>query len=149
MSFTVYPALDIREGRVVRLLQGDYAQQTTYGDDPLPRAQAFADADVVLQTSIGFETQGMTVFEAAAFGTPALCCDKRVAGELRPGHWWVTSDESVEALAMSMKEAFADVASGNNRRGDGEDNSWLLQSKLTERMVEIYKEQIKLRSSAF
>lgn len=44
MSFTVYPALDIREGRVVRLLQGDYAQQTTYGDDPLPRAQAFAAA---------------------------------------------------------------------------------------------------------
>jgi len=44
MSFTVYPALDIREGRVVRLLQGDYAQQTTYGDDPLPRAKAFAAA---------------------------------------------------------------------------------------------------------
>ena len=44
MSFTVYPALDIREGRVVRLLQGDYAQQTTYGDDPLPRANAFAAA---------------------------------------------------------------------------------------------------------
>ncbi|WP_269791625.1 1-(5-phosphoribosyl)-5-[(5-phosphoribosylamino)methylideneamino]imidazole-4-carboxamide isomerase [Stenotrophomonas sp. Iso1] len=42
MSFIVYPALDIREGRVVRLLQGDYAKQTTYGDDPLPRAQAFA-----------------------------------------------------------------------------------------------------------
>jgi len=44
MSFIVYPALDIREGRVVRLVQGDYAQQTTYGDDPLPRAQAFAAA---------------------------------------------------------------------------------------------------------
>lgn len=44
MSFIVYPALDIRKGRVVRLLQGDYAQQTTYGDDPLPRAQAFAAA---------------------------------------------------------------------------------------------------------
>ena len=42
MSFTVYPALDIREGRVVRLRQGDYAQETRYGDDPLPRAQAFA-----------------------------------------------------------------------------------------------------------
>ncbi len=28
----------------MRLLQGDYAQQTTYGDDPLPRAQAFAAA---------------------------------------------------------------------------------------------------------
>ncbi|WP_313251164.1 1-(5-phosphoribosyl)-5-[(5-phosphoribosylamino)methylideneamino]imidazole-4-carboxamide isomerase [Stenotrophomonas sp.] len=44
MSFTVYPALDIRNGCVVRLLQGDYAQQTTYGDDALPRAQAFAAA---------------------------------------------------------------------------------------------------------
>jgi len=44
MSFTVYPALDIREGRVVRLLQGDYARQTTYGDDPLPRARAFRAA---------------------------------------------------------------------------------------------------------
>lgn len=44
MSFTVYPALDIRDGQVVRLLQGDYAQQTTYGDDLLPRAQAFAAA---------------------------------------------------------------------------------------------------------
>lgn len=42
MSFIVYPALDIRDGRVVRLRQGDYAQETSYGDDPLPRAQAFA-----------------------------------------------------------------------------------------------------------
>ncbi|MCW1977392.1 1-(5-phosphoribosyl)-5-[(5-phosphoribosylamino)methylideneamino]imidazole-4-carboxamide isomerase [Xanthomonas campestris] len=44
MSFTVYPALDIRDGRVVRLLQGDYARETRYGDDVLPRAQAFTDA---------------------------------------------------------------------------------------------------------
>ncbi|MEA9902446.1 1-(5-phosphoribosyl)-5-[(5-phosphoribosylamino)methylideneamino]imidazole-4-carboxamide isomerase [Xanthomonas campestris] len=44
MSFTVYPALDIRDGRVVRLLQGDYARETRYGDDVVPRAQAFADA---------------------------------------------------------------------------------------------------------
>ncbi len=43
MSFTVYPALDIRGGRVVRLLQGDYNRETSYGDDPLPRAQVFAD----------------------------------------------------------------------------------------------------------
>lgn len=42
MSFTVYPALDIRNGQVVRLLQGDYARETRYGDDPLARAQQFA-----------------------------------------------------------------------------------------------------------
>ncbi|MET7141591.1 1-(5-phosphoribosyl)-5-[(5-phosphoribosylamino)methylideneamino]imidazole-4-carboxamide isomerase [Xanthomonas sp. PPL139] len=44
MSFVVYPALDIRDGRVVRLAQGDYARETHYGDDPLRRAQAFAEA---------------------------------------------------------------------------------------------------------
>ena len=44
MDFTVYPALDIRDGRVVRLAQGDYARETRYGDDPLPRAAAFAAA---------------------------------------------------------------------------------------------------------
>ena len=41
-SFTLYPALDLRGGRVVRLAQGDYARETQYGDDPLPRAAAFA-----------------------------------------------------------------------------------------------------------
>ena len=44
MSFTVYPAIDVREGRVVRLRQGDYADETRYGDDPLAFAQRYADA---------------------------------------------------------------------------------------------------------
>ena len=43
-SFTLYPALDLRGGRVVRLAQGDYALETQYGDDPLQRAAAFAAA---------------------------------------------------------------------------------------------------------
>ena len=34
-----------------------------------------AAADAVVQTSIGFETQGMTVFEAAALGTPSIISD--------------------------------------------------------------------------
>ncbi|MEY4176385.1 MAG: 1-(5-phosphoribosyl)-5-[(5-phosphoribosylamino) methylideneamino] imidazole-4-carboxamide isomerase [Actinomycetota bacterium] len=40
----LYPAIDLREGRVVRLLQGDYERQTTYGDDPVAVARSFADA---------------------------------------------------------------------------------------------------------
>ena len=43
MSFTVYPALDIRAGKVVRLRQGDYANETRYGDDPLAFAQRYAE----------------------------------------------------------------------------------------------------------
>jgi phosphoribosylformimino-5-aminoimidazole carboxamide ribotide isomerase len=33
-AFIVYPAIDLRGGRVVRLAQGDPVQQTVYGDDP-------------------------------------------------------------------------------------------------------------------
>lgn len=38
----LYPAIDLRDGRVVRLLQGDYDRQTTYGDDPVAVAESFA-----------------------------------------------------------------------------------------------------------
>jgi len=40
----ILPAIDIREGRVVRLLQGDYARQIDYSDDPLDVARGFVDA---------------------------------------------------------------------------------------------------------
>jgi len=41
-SFQLFPAIDVRGGRVVRLAQGDYDRETTYGDDPLAAAQAYA-----------------------------------------------------------------------------------------------------------
>ncbi|MBD8871666.1 1-(5-phosphoribosyl)-5-[(5-phosphoribosylamino)methylideneamino]imidazole-4-carboxamide isomerase [Rhodanobacter sp. DHB23] len=44
MTFTVIPAIDLRGGCVVRLKQGDYAQQTTYSDDPRAVAQRYAEA---------------------------------------------------------------------------------------------------------
>lgn len=40
----LYPAIDLRDGRCVRLYQGDYGRETVYGDDPVARARAFADA---------------------------------------------------------------------------------------------------------
>lgn len=43
MSFDVIPAIDLRGGRVVRLKQGDYAQQTTYADDPRAVARCYAN----------------------------------------------------------------------------------------------------------
>lgn len=44
MNFDVIPAIDLRGGQVVRLKQGDYAQQTTYAVDPRELAQRYADA---------------------------------------------------------------------------------------------------------
>jgi phosphoribosylformimino-5-aminoimidazole carboxamide ribotide isomerase len=40
----LYPAIDLRGGRAVRLFQGDYDAETVYGDDPPAIARAFVDA---------------------------------------------------------------------------------------------------------
>ncbi|MGG1676424.1 1-(5-phosphoribosyl)-5-[(5-phosphoribosylamino)methylideneamino]imidazole-4-carboxamide isomerase [Neobacillus sp. NRS-1170] len=42
MSITIYPAIDMRGGNCVRLLQGDYGKETIYGDSPFDMAQRFA-----------------------------------------------------------------------------------------------------------
>ncbi|MFX0073923.1 MAG: imidazole glycerol phosphate synthase subunit HisF [Candidatus Hermodarchaeota archaeon] len=41
---TIIPAIDVREGRVVRLTQGDYSKQTTYSDDPVAIFRQFIEA---------------------------------------------------------------------------------------------------------
>jgi phosphoribosylformimino-5-aminoimidazole carboxamide ribotide isomerase len=41
-GFAVYPAIDVRDGRVVRLAQGDYARETRYPGDPLVAVQSYA-----------------------------------------------------------------------------------------------------------
>lgn len=38
----IYPAIDLRGGRVVRLTEGKFDQEKSYGDDPLAVAQDFA-----------------------------------------------------------------------------------------------------------
>ena len=40
----LYPAIDLRDGRVVRLARGDYAAETIYGDDPVAVARGFEEA---------------------------------------------------------------------------------------------------------
>jgi phosphoribosylformimino-5-aminoimidazole carboxamide ribotide isomerase len=42
MGITIYPAIDMKGGKCVRLLQGDYDKETIYGDSPFEMAQQFA-----------------------------------------------------------------------------------------------------------
>ncbi len=44
MSFTIFPAIDLRNGKVVRLEYGDPDRQTVFGDDPVATAQQWKDA---------------------------------------------------------------------------------------------------------
>ena len=43
-SFAAIPAIDLRGGRCVRLVRGDFAAETTYGDDPVAMATAMKHA---------------------------------------------------------------------------------------------------------
>jgi phosphoribosylformimino-5-aminoimidazole carboxamide ribotide isomerase len=42
--FTIYPAIDLRGGKVVRLKEGDPARMTSYSDDPAETARRWLDA---------------------------------------------------------------------------------------------------------
>ncbi|WP_252312029.1 1-(5-phosphoribosyl)-5-[(5-phosphoribosylamino)methylideneamino]imidazole-4-carboxamide isomerase [Sinobaca sp. H24] len=43
-DFILYPAIDMRDGKCVRLVQGDYDQETIYGDSPADMARTFEQA---------------------------------------------------------------------------------------------------------
>jgi phosphoribosylformimino-5-aminoimidazole carboxamide ribotide isomerase len=59
----LYPSIDLRGGQVVRLRQGDYARQTSYGDDPVGVAKSFAEA--------GAEWIHVVDLDAARSGVPS------------------------------------------------------------------------------
>lgn len=106
----------------------------------MPYAQTLArlaEADAVVQTSIGFETQGMTVFEAASLGTPAVVSDPDIAEELGTGVWSV-ADASVAALAETLRRAAGDVAAGSPVAVDPTIGERFRQSSRTAAMVAVY-----------
>lgn len=41
LTVDLYAAIDLRDGRCVRLAQGDFGRETVYGNDPVERALAF------------------------------------------------------------------------------------------------------------
>ncbi|MBT3245319.1 MAG: 1-(5-phosphoribosyl)-5-[(5-phosphoribosylamino)methylideneamino]imidazole-4-carboxamide isomerase [Actinobacteria bacterium] len=44
MGPALFPAVDLRGGRCVRLIEGDFARETVYGDDPVEQARRFEAA---------------------------------------------------------------------------------------------------------
>ncbi|WP_146553562.1 1-(5-phosphoribosyl)-5-[(5-phosphoribosylamino)methylideneamino]imidazole-4-carboxamide isomerase [Rummeliibacillus sp. SL167] len=43
-SIQIFPAIDMRGGKCVRLFKGDYAKETVYADSPFEMAKSFAEA---------------------------------------------------------------------------------------------------------
>lgn len=104
--------------------------------------QVFADADVLMQTSIDFETQGLTVYEAAAVGTPALLCDPKIAAEMPAGTSWVDDTGTIGGLAKTIKLANKQISEGDTKRQTLADNNWLYQSQISQRTIALYKQMI-------
>ncbi|MBN9605657.1 MAG: glycosyltransferase [Actinomycetales bacterium] len=112
------------------------------GRRPYPESLArLAAADAVVQTSIGFETQGMTVFEAAALGTPAIMSDPDIAAELG-ACWAVPAADGEPArereLAATLRRAVEELASGRGVRPDPSIRERFRQSSRTAEMLRIY-----------
>jgi 1,2-diacylglycerol 3-alpha-glucosyltransferase len=110
--------------------------------------QVFADADVVMQTSIGFETQGLTVYEAAATGTPTVLCDPKISAELPPGSNWLDEKGTIGGLAKTIKLANKEIAEGKTKRETLKDNRWLFQSQISKDTIALYKEMIKQKATS-
>jgi phosphoribosylformimino-5-aminoimidazole carboxamide ribotide isomerase len=69
------PAIDIRDGKAVRLRQGHFDQETVYADDPLEAARSFVDA--------GARFLHVVDLDGAREGEPVnLEHVRRIAGEL-------------------------------------------------------------------
>ncbi len=95
-------------------------------------------SDILVQTSVGFETQGMTVYEAGVLGTPCVLSDENIAADLPANSFWLAKDASVEALAEVITQAVADIEMGAGKVIDL--RSTMLQSSLTEQILKLYAE---------
>ena len=61
-KFKIIPAIDLIDGKCVRLIQGDYAQKTIYNADPKSTAEQFLDA--------GFDLVHVVDLDGAKDGEP-------------------------------------------------------------------------------
>lgn len=131
--------LDRVTKRVAELGLGDRVRIA--GPVPYARAlESMREASALVQTSIGFETQGLTPFEAAALGTPTIFSDPNIAHDLDVTPSWLAADASVEALAAVLREAVAELREANDAlRVDARASTELLQSTQSAEMVRLYE----------
>jgi len=104
--FALYPAIDLRGGRCVRLEKGEAARETVYGDDPAAVARGFAEAGAEWIHVVDLD---------AAFGTGtnrALIRDVVAAVPLRvqTGGGLRTEDDLAEVLEAGAARAVIGTA---------------------------------------
>ncbi|MCE9589115.1 MAG: 1-(5-phosphoribosyl)-5-[(5-phosphoribosylamino)methylideneamino]imidazole-4-carboxamide isomerase [Planctomycetes bacterium] len=90
----LFPAIDLRAGQVVRLHQGDYGKQKTYGHDPLEQARLFERAGATWLHVVdldGARSGVMTQLDAIR----SICTNTKLKVEVGGG---VRSQETIDLL---------------------------------------------------
>ena len=108
----VIPAIDLRDGRCVRLLQGDFAHETVYGDDPVAMARRWQEAGASLLHVVdldgsraGRPVQAPIIAAIAA----ALTIPVQIGGGMR------TLDDLAGAFANGVSRVVLGTAALENR----------------------------------
>ena len=117
----IYPAIDLRGGRVVRLSQGDAARETVYADDPVAQARAFIDqgatwlhvVDLDRAFGTGDNLEAVRSIIAAAGGATRIQC----GGGFR----------TAEAIASALGAGAARVVIGTAAVTDPEVVAWMAE----------------------
>ena len=116
----LYPAIDIRGGKAVRLLQGDYERETTYDADPVDAAKRWAGEGaeflhvVDLDGAKAGEPQNLDAVRRIA---AAVECPIQVGGGLRDA-------DSVAAVLDAGRRASRDRHRGAARSGVPRREPW-------------------------
>lgn len=130
----LYPAIDIRAGRVVRLVQGDYGRETVYGDDPVDVAYGFAESGArwihivdldAARSGDPINRQVISRVAAAVSGTAHVQTgggvrtvdDARALADLGIGRVVMGSAALADPPVVEQVAAFTEVAVGLDHRG--------------------------------
>jgi phosphoribosylformimino-5-aminoimidazole carboxamide ribotide isomerase len=107
------PAVDIRDGKAVRLRQGHFDQETVYADDPLEAARSFVDA--------GARYLHVVDLDGAREGEPAnLDHLRRIAAEARIPVQYGGGLRSLVSIRAALSAGAERVVVGTAAYGDAE-----------------------------
>lgn len=84
-KFQIYPAIDLRGGKCVRLFQGDYAQETVYGDSPVEMAKQFAasGAEWIHMVDLDGAKDGVRINDQVVIEAAKLPVKAQIGGGIR------------------------------------------------------------------
>jgi len=109
-DFVVYPAIDLRRGRVVRLWQGDPARETAFAEDPAAVAQRWLAAGARWLHVVNLDA---AFGEDDAANRAALEDILRVAAQYDAAVQWGGGVRSPEAAAYWLQRGVARVVVGS------------------------------------